>query len=496
MIKIINTNRRAFKTVSLFLLLGMFAALISCNTAGNAPAGDDANNPAANPAATEPVTSIDDVYPYPEHDFKSAVINVLARNDGYGGQDFEDISVGEENGEVLNDAVYRRTLTVEDKYNVKISVVYNKDPVGITAKNVKADDDAYQIVQEKLIYLQQTLSTQNYLMDFNKIDGVTLEAPWYNQNIIKDLSLNKKVTALGGDMTISDKSGVEVTMFNKQMVADYALDDMYQLVRDGKWTLDKFHELMKATSKDLNGDGKMTLGEDQWGLMAEHLISWVLLVSSGNRLADLDADGIPYITANTPKFLSDFDKIMDIMYDKENRTMHPTSVEAFTEIFMDNRNFLQINVMTTLFMMRGMENDFGIIPPPKQNAQQEKYISTMSPWVSRFIAVPVSCQNTGTVGAVIDALSRESTNTVMPAYYNNLINNKIARDEESIEMLKMIFDSVVYDIGSIYNWGNIWLMYQGFFESGSRDYVSFFEKNSGAIQKALDATIEQMLQYD
>ena len=480
----------------LVLALFLAAGLLSCGGAGDSVdpgAGDpDKNQTAADSANSG---SIEDIYPYPEHDFGGGVIKVLARRDGYGGQDYEDICADEETGEVLNDAVYNRTAGVEEKYNINIEIVYSDDPVGLTARNVKADDDAYQIIQEKLIYLQQTLATQNYLYDFNKIPGVTLNAPWYNQNIIKDLSLNKKVTALGGDMTVSDKSGIEIAMFNKKIAADNGLENMYQTVRDGKWTLDKLHELIKITSRDLNGDGQMKLADDQWGLLAEDLIAWVFLVGSGNRLADLDADGIPYITTMTPKFLSDLDKILDIMFDKENRGVGPR-IEDYTETFIDNRNFLQINVMSTLVLMRAMETDFGIIPPPKYDEAQLDYISTMSPWVSRFIAVPVTCQNTETVGAVIDALSRESTNTVMPAYYENLINNKIARDEESIEMLQMIFNSVVYDIGSVYNWGNLWLMHQQFIGGGNKNYVSFYEKNANAIEAALNKTIEEMMNYD
>ena len=439
----------------------------------------------------EPTTSIDDVYPYPEHDFGGAEIKVLARKDGYGGQDFEDICVEEMNGEVLNDAVYKRTMTVEEKYNVKIDVAYVADPVGTVSKNVKADEDAHQIVQEKLWFLQQNLATQNYLTNLRKVNSITLEAPWYNQSIIKDVAISKKVTVLGGDMTVSDKSGVGGMVFNKQMVLDYGLEDMYKMVREGKWTLDKMDELMKLTSKDLNGDGKMKLEDDQWGLLAEHLVNWAFLIGCGNRLADLDSDGIPYITAGSPKFLSDLDRILDIMYDDQSRIFGPR-VEDYSETFMENRAFMQVNVMSTFFLLRGMETDFGIIPIPKLNEQQEGYLTEISPFVSRIIAIPISCKNPETIGAVIDAMGRESTNTVVPAYFDNMLNNKIARDEESIEMLQLIFDTVVYDIGSIFNWGNLWIMHQQFMDGARKSYVPFLEKNLPAIEKAMQKTIDEM----
>ena len=494
MIKRYKSSKHFLKIVSLFLLVSMFAGLISCKTPDVPTDKNESDTLTKNFGSTESVTSIDDIYPYPEHNFGGAVIKVLARNDGYGGQDYEDILVEEMNGEVLNDAVYKRTATVEEKYNVKLEITYDKDPSILTSKNVMAGEDAYQFLQEKLIKLQP-LAVQNNLIDFNIIAAITLEAPWYNQNMIKDLAINKKVTALGGDMTVSDKSGVMVTVFNKKMVVENGMEDMYQIVRGGKWTLDKLHELIKITSKDLNGDGKMTLKDDRWGFMAENLVDWTLLTGSGNRLAALDENGIPYITAKTPKFLSDLDRILDIMYDKKSRVKSEL-IEDYYNVFMDNRNFLQINAMSTIFMMRGMENDFGIIPIPKLDEQQPDYITTMSPFVSRFIAVPSTCQEVEMTGAVIDAMARESANTVMPAYYGNLLNNKIARDEESVEMLKIIFDSVIYDIGAVYNWGNLWLMHQQFIDSGSRDYVSFFEKHEPEIQKALDDTINEMLNHN
>ena len=57
--------------------------------------------------------------------------------------------------------------------------------------------------------------------------------------------------------------------FNKQLVEDYALGDLYALVRDGQWTLDRLISMSEAVAHDLNGDGAMGV-EDCYG-MAEQL---------------------------------------------------------------------------------------------------------------------------------------------------------------------------------------------------------------------------------
>lgn len=497
------------KLVGLLIILSviLYPLLISCgdnqadNFNNNQPPVNDADNNTDNNEnlknPSDVISSLEELYSYPDHDFEGAEINVLARRDGWydGSQDIEDISVESLTGEVLNDAVYARTKKVEGKYNVLLKMTYMTEPTDAVSKSVKSGDDEYQMVQDKLMFMSQTLVPQNYLLDLKPIPGINLDAPWYNQNAIKNLSINNKIAVLGGDMIVNDKGGVIMITFSKKLSAQYGLENLYATVRDGKWTLDKMYELIIQTTADLNGDGQLTFNDDQWGLVCEDYGGWMLAAGCGNRLADLDNNGIPYITCLSEKSVSNYEKIKTIMYEKSGRVEVSEDAEH-VRIFMENRCFLNIDMLSSIAMMRGMEEDFGIIPMPKYDEVQSDYIATISPWVSRFIAIPSSCGNPEMVGVIIDALSRESAAGVVPAYYDNLLNQKIARDEESIEMLKQIFDSVIYDIGSVFNWGSIWDQQHTFFSSKNQDYVSFHEKIMGRIETALNKTIETMHQFD
>ena len=462
------------------------------------PVNDADGNPdnSENPGE-DGISKLEELYPYPDYDFGGAEINVLARRDGWydGSQDIEDILVESLTGEVLNDAVYERTKKVEEKYNVQLKMTYINEPTGAVSKSVKAGDDEYQMMQDKLMFMSQTLVPQNYLLDLKPLLSINLDAPWYNQNAVKDLSINNKIAVLGGDMTVNDKGGVIMITFSKKLSAQYGLENLYTTVREGKWTLDKMYELMVQTTVDLNGDGQLTFNDDQWGLVCEDYGGWMLAAASGNRLADLDGNGVPYITCLSEKSVTDYEKIKTVMYEKNGRVVVVDDAEH-VRIFVENRCFLNMDMLSSIAMLRGMEEDFGIIPMPKQSETQSDYISTISPWVSRFFAIPTTCANPETVGAVIDAMSRESAGGVVPAYYGNLLNQKIARDEESIEMLKQIFGSVIYDIGSVFNWGGIWDQQNTFFASKNQDYVSFHEKIMGRIEKDLNKTIETMYQFN
>jgi len=479
------------------------ALIVSCggdNKADDANNNNDQNQNPANggePGDTVTANPLDELYPYPEHDFNGETIHILARKDDWAGgsQDFEDLKVEAETGEVFNDAVYYRTRKVEEKYNMQLNVTYVADPNATISKLIKAGDDEYQIIQEKLMFMSSSLVPYNYLLDLKTVSSINLDAPWYNQNAIRDLSINNKINTLGGDMTISDKSGIMMNVFNKKLAEQYAIENLYNTVREGKWTLDKMYELIIQTTVDLNGDGKLTFKDDQWGLVSEDYMGWDLAIASGNRLGELDENGIPYITCTTEKYVSDYEKIKKVMYEKDGRVETADDVEH-VRIFYENRAFISNDVMAQIAMLRGMEEDFGIIPLPKQDENQKDYIASISAWTSRFIAVPSTCNNPETVGAVIDAMSRESTNTISPAYFDNLLYQKIARDEDSIEMLQNIFASAIYDIAAVYNWGGIWDEQQRFIYGKKEDYIGNYERIEGKVLKDMEKTIETMHQFD
>ena len=61
--------------------------------------------------------------------------------------------------------------------------------------------------------------------------------------------------------------------------------------------------------------------------------------------------------------------------------------------------------------------------------------------------VPNAPQNLELVGTMIEALSAETKNLVIPAYFDIALTSKVARDTESEEMLNIVFDNINVDFG-------------------------------------------------
>ena len=50
----------------------------------------------------------------------------------------------------------------------------------------------------------------------------------------------------------------------------------------------------------------------------------------------------------------------------------------------------------------------------------------------------------------MELLAWESGNEVIPAFYDLVLAGKLARDEDSVRMLDIIFDTVAYEVGGSY----------------------------------------------
>ena len=83
------------------------------------------------------------------------------------------------------------------------------------------------------------------------------------------------------------------------------------------------------------------------------------------------------------------------------------------------------------------------------------YYSPVSIGCGAYVMIPVTVTDLERTGAVIEMLSAESHYGLREAYYDNVLRSKGVRDEESNEMLDIIFANRVYDLAHIHNWGGL-----------------------------------------
>ncbi|PWL51072.1 MAG: hypothetical protein DBY36_02505 [Clostridiales bacterium] len=149
--------------------------------------------------------------------------------------------------------------------------------------------------------------------------------------------------------------------FNKELCKSAGYDDMYQLVRDGKWTWDVYRDIAKKTTKDTNGDGT----PDTWGTGAT---AWGNEIATNGIQPIGEVDGKWRLLLDTEPGIRALQFLYDMNYGDGTR-MEAESSGAAREAFANG---------TVTFNWAGMghingageiiynsEHDYGIIPMPK-----------------------------------------------------------------------------------------------------------------------------------
>jgi hypothetical protein len=408
-----------------------------------------------------------------------------------------DVDYAEQNGDVVNDAVYMRNRNIEDKYNFLVKEIKMSTAAVTSAirKSVGAGSDDYDIA---LPYTTEipALVQNNTLYNLNTIPHLDFNKPWWNNNIQQYFSIDNKLLFAMSDLILTDNDDVVITMYNKKLAEDLGIDGadyLYNLVDEGKWTFEKFTELVKAGSADLNGNGKVDAKEDRFGLVCVNWCYMALVGGFGESLISKDAEDLPYIACKTERFINAYQTMAEFMSRRDwvvREGADPIGENGRTEVvFVNDRALMCIQVLSCCRLYKDMGSDFGVLPMPKLDEAQDRYYSYMCG--STCITVPKTNTDLDKTGLILEALSAESRRLVVPAYYEVALSAKYLRDEGSYRMLDIILDGRVHEINEIFNWGGLSGAINNLAQKADPNVMSAIEKVEPkvitAIQKTIDA---------
>lgn len=413
-----------------------------------------------------------------------------------------EIYVEDINGEPINDAIFNRNRYIQDTYDVNIT--YREDFYTTYETNcalfVQSGEQLYHVFISAGHDIPRMYGKEIFY-NLHDIEYIDFEQPWWDQNSVESFTLRGYLPFVVSDLTILDKGAAGVTFFNKKLAEDYQVPDLYQLVLEGEWTMDKLKEYGMRVATDLNGDGKLD-DEDRYGIVCSDEPVYMFFHSAGGRYITKDEEGYPQLSfENEHNYTAIKYYLENIMYDEQltrNNSFVPNSKDL-VKMFMEEQGLFMVDLLRQTNDLREMESDFGILPIPKYEASQEHYSSSVSVFGGSLISVPVTNQSLDMTGVLLEAMSAESKYTLIPAFYETVIKDKSMRDKESTEMLDIIFDNLVFDVGDYYNLctfpdyflritGNVYTYHSKDYPQRTSDIASFYKK----YEKQLKTSLKQL----
>ena len=484
-------NRKSTRLIALILLFTLVCPLISCSAATS---GETDAIAAPSPTAEEVTEEAEeDAYVYddlPDADFDGYDFRILSCY-FYNKELATYLTYDEITGDPVDDVLYASRDSVQNRFNIGTRWIETGDPTAGRAavqKAVTAGDDSFDI---HIGHDTNTfgLGKDGYLYNLLAVEQFNFDKPWWPKNTVESLRFGDKMYAASSYLSYCGLHWTRVITFNKDWAEDLGYGGLYDEVREGKWTLDRLHELTEGVSEDLDGNGKynvkdriaFTSGSQTWYCMQE---------SAGIPVYSHDADGVPYLDIDIERVT----KYVDIMRELITGNDYIASGDFGIDQFKNNMAlFAYTQVGDAYDTYRISEIRYGFLPTPKLDELQADYINccTDVPWC---IPKNVSAEQLDIIGTVVEGMSCCNYNNVLPAYYETAIKARTADAPDDTEMLTIIAGTRTISFSYTYQltYNNI---VNGCIENNS-EVASYFKKNEKAASKTLQKLIEKYEKMD
>ena len=435
------------------VLLALIISQTACGAEQQGTADTDAQTSADDTGTTDETTTVG--FEYPDVNYDGAEFRILNFDQLW--NMYIHLDSPEIDGEVLNDAVYARNRKVEQKLGCKIvEKTFENDTANTLSRitdhaktSIMSGEDEYDVMMLPVSEAPD-LITGGYLQDLKSMPEFKFDGEWWDQEIIGATTFDNRLYFASGAANLMAFDSMWCLFFNENMAENHQLDMPYDLVREGKWTIDEATKYAKAVAH-LNGDeswkwskdGKCVYGISSHQNSPEHF--WF---SAGEFTLDVDKKGEPKFILGSDRFYGVMDKLAVLLDGKEGTTLKANNTDfdadngGYVYVFTTGRSFFMTGEIKAAQLMRDMTDTFGIVPFPKYDESQSQYYTSL---VSQlfYMTIPSTNTNTSRTATIYEALTHESYLSVIPTYYSNVVEQKGLRNDDSIEMLEIVTKNIV-----------------------------------------------------
>ncbi|MCI8387567.1 MAG: hypothetical protein HFE63_03765 [Clostridiales bacterium] len=401
---------------------------------------------------------------YPDVDYEGAEFRILNFDQLW--NMYIHIDAAELNGEVLNDAVYNRNRKIEKALNCKIvEKTFENDTANTINRitdhaktSIMSNEDEYDVMFLP-VNEAPDLITDGYLLDLNMIPELHLDEEWWDQDIIRETTFGDRLYFVSGAANLMAFDSMWCLFFNETMMGNLQLELPYDLVREGKWTIDEMTKYCKAAA-NLNGDNGFTYNKDGscvWGISSHQQAPQHFWFSAGESTVSVDKNKQVSFALENDRFYRVISKLANMLDNKEGYTLRANNTDfdvengGYVHVFTTGRSLFMTGEVKAAQLMRDMEDTFGIVPFPKYDEEQSQYYTSL---VSQlfYLTIPTTNSCLERTATIANILTRDSYNDIIPLYYSNVVEQKGLRNEDSIDMLGILRETRAIDIATIFNW--------------------------------------------
>lgn len=501
------------RALSIILALAMLCCVLALSACGNNDTPTTTKGPEPTGSGTEAPTTVPTEEPnlddweqvaykkrpgFENVDFGDKVFTIsvpVARGDGW---DNYDIAPNDENSpDPIDQAVLQRNRTIEELYKCTIVQKNSASPINELTNDFATGRNTIDMIADR--YTLPVYPNGNFY-NINRLN-LDLSKVWYDQNFIRDMTIDGKLYGLSGDFAIESFDATWVMYVNLDVLEhnEKTSDiNIFELVRNYEWTIDKLLEIIRLAQIN-GGSDEMTLSDtdDVFGLVSSDVQVTGLYIGSGNVYVKKTDDA-----AGKSSFQSGFNNqsavdvtetILEILADPA--VAIPTSYTKVSPAFTNGQTLFASEVMRNAQSFADTDARFSIIPEPMLNSEQHAYYHHVNSHAS-YYAVPKTCADIGVISNFIEVFAYHSRYISYREYINLYKYTYSSAAEDSAEMVDIIVHSRRYDAGYELMWGHFFQTYAADVIAGSNTVAENAAKFDKLLKDAATAYQEKINAYN
>ena len=436
------------------------------------------------------VTDADDTVKFEEADFGGAEFKFLHYGNK-GNLYYESYIVPDDAvGEAVSRAVAERNQLVEKRYNVKITAEESSSAIGVD-KQIKSGQVDFDV-----IYLSGTttaaLALDGMLQDFRELDKVRLSESYWMPQASAGLTVADRLFMAPGMISMSTVAYSETYFFNNAVLDELGLTSPYDHVKNGTWTYDTVLEMAISAEKDLNNDGKMTEFFDRSGGLDGGKL---LLDMCDSPLVEKSDDGTYAIIPYTEEMVSIYQKYkskLDDLFYYADEAVFDLSIDLLKlySPFTNDRALFYNGFVWDLQILKEMGDTCGIVPSPVVNTGDSYSCKVYA--YAPLLSVPAEADDPEMTALVLEYMAYESERLLLPVFYENILGERTAENEQKYKMAELIRDSAKYEWVDVYmHDSDILTIREKFLASGS--FSSVVKRYLPSLQQEIDDTVAKIV---
>ena len=327
-------------------------------------------NESATTAYTDETTSetqTDEIYSFPKRDFDGEEFVFFS---GFDNAPY--ISAEELIGEIVNDAYYNTEIACESMYSASIkTMISDEDSCAIADKNYQlflAGDDTYNIVFANSVYLApyQTAGIYKNLYDYDAFD---FAKPWWPSYSVDAMTVGTQMYLGSNMISHTSFNDTRVIYANKDLLESEGIELPYDIVTEGKWTLDRLISTTKDIYYDVNGDGERDT-TDTYGFIGSYWANSLALGADCGVLRKTGDDSMLTVDIDVDKMTKLVDKVYQWFFESDGTLVYYEP----NKIFVTGSGYFTMGCLNdAVNLLRQSEIEYTMLPYPKYDEAQDGY---------------------------------------------------------------------------------------------------------------------------